>query len=132
MKTFAVIFTFCLVGALALMEEQRAKLSAHKTACIAETGVDQQLIENAKKGIIADDDKLSCFALCMLKKIGAMTDDGTINVELVRQKMLDGGIAVEKIDNIINKCADIAGPTPCKKAGNIIKCLANTNLNILN
>ncbi|KAK1120042.1 hypothetical protein K0M31_012771 [Melipona bicolor] len=107
MKTLAVIFTFCLVGVLALTEEQKAKLSAHKTACIAETGVDQQLIEDAKKGIAADDDKLSCFAFCMLKKIGAMTDDGTINVELVRQKLSDSGIPVEKIDNILNKCTDM-------------------------
>ncbi|KAK9295640.1 hypothetical protein QLX08_010070 [Tetragonisca angustula] len=132
MKTLAVIFIFCLVGVLALTEEQKVKLLAHKTACIAETGVDQKLIEDAEKGIIADDDKLSCFSFCMLKKIGAMTDDGTINAELVRQKLSHGGIAVEMIDNILNNCVDMVGSTPCKKAGNIIKYLTNNGLNLLN
>ena len=36
-----------------------------------------------------------------------MTDDGTINAELVRQKLSHGGIAVEMIDNILNNCVDM-------------------------
>ncbi|XP_003708550.1 general odorant-binding protein 56d-like [Megachile rotundata] len=133
MKTVAVIFAFCLVGALALTEEQKAKLTQHKNACITETGVDAQVVENAKTGNFAEDDeKLACFASCMLKKIGVMNADGTINVEVARQRA-PSTVPQEQVESVINKCKDTTGPNDCKKASNLVKCFKdNKSFNVLN
>ncbi|XP_029047643.2 general odorant-binding protein 56d-like [Osmia bicornis bicornis] len=134
MKTIAVIFAFCLVGALALTEEQKAKLTQHKNACITETGVDAQVVENAKSGNFAEnDDKLACFSSCMLKKIGIMGEDGTVNLDVARQRA-PANVPKDQVESVINKCKDSAtGPNDCKKAANLVKCFVdNKSFNVLN
>ncbi|CAK9824343.1 General odorant-binding protein 56a [Anthophora retusa] len=122
MKTIAVVFALCFVGALALTDEQKAKLAEYKTACIAETGVDTHLIENAKKGNVAkDDEKFGCFSSCMLKKIGIMNQDGTLNEEVARQKA-PSTIPKDQVETVINKCKTATGQTDCKKAANLVSC----------
>ncbi|CAL7937723.1 unnamed protein product [Xylocopa violacea] len=122
MKTIVVVFAFCLVGALALTEEQKAKLSEYKSACITETGVDTQVVDNAKSGNYAkDDEKLGCFTACMLKKIGIMNQDGSVNEEVAR-KRAPPNIPKEQVEDVISKCKDTTGPNDCQKASNLAQC----------
>ncbi|XP_033360900.1 general odorant-binding protein 56d-like [Bombus vosnesenskii] len=133
MRLPAIIFTFCLVGALALTEDQKAKLEEYRAACTTESGVDPQVVENAKKGNVAqDDEKLACFSFCMLRKIGIMDEDGDIKEDVAKEKMIAGGSPADKVDNVVSKCKHITGPNKCKKAGNLMKCfLENKSFNVL-
>ncbi|XP_017795892.1 PREDICTED: general odorant-binding protein 56d-like [Habropoda laboriosa] len=132
MKTIAVVFALCFVGAMALTDEQKAKLTEHKTACIAETSVDPQVVENAKKGNFAqDDEKLGCFVSCMLKKIGIMNQDGSVNEEVTRAKA-PSDIPKDQVETIINKCKTATGANDCKKAANIASCfMKNKTFSVL-
>ncbi|XP_076175217.1 uncharacterized protein LOC143150651 [Ptiloglossa arizonensis] len=122
MKTVFVVIALCIVGALALTEEQKAKLTEFKGACITETGVDAQVVENAKNGNVDEnDEKLACFSSCMLKKIGIMNQDGTVNEEVSR-KRAPAHITKEQIDDVINKCKDTTGANDCDKAAKLVKC----------
>ncbi|KAI4479640.1 hypothetical protein M0804_011037 [Polistes exclamans] len=103
-----VAFTIALfVGALALTDEQKAKLKEYKDSCIAETGVDAAIVENAKNGNIAEnDEKLSCFAACFLKKMGILSPEGNLNEEVLYAK-LPNSIPKEKADEVFQKCKSL-------------------------
>ncbi|KAL6262521.1 hypothetical protein P5V15_005317 [Pogonomyrmex californicus] len=122
MKAIVIVFAISLVTVLgALTEEQKAKLRQYKETCIAETGVDATMVENAKKGEIAEgDEKLACFATCLLKKIGIMTANGDIDWEVARAK-IPSGVPQEQADQLYNACKDVSG-TGCEKGGNVFKC----------
>ncbi|XP_033217025.1 general odorant-binding protein 56a-like [Belonocnema kinseyi] len=134
MKTVFAVFSFCLVGAMAsITDEQRAKLQEYKTSCVAETGVDAAVVQNAKEGNIAEDDeKLACFFACLLKKIGIMNTDGTINEEVARAK-IPVSVPKDKADEVINKCKLLKGATDCETAKKVMKCYGETKtFSILN
>ncbi|XP_008548247.1 general odorant-binding protein 56d [Microplitis demolitor] len=125
MKIFAVILAVCFVGALAeLTEEQLAKLREHRTACVTETGVEEDKVSKAKEGEwMMDDLKLRCFFSCMLKKISVMNEDGTFNEEKARKRIAND-LPEDKIDAVITKCKDISGGDECETAMLMMKCYA--------
>ncbi|OXU29502.1 hypothetical protein TSAR_003814 [Trichomalopsis sarcophagae] len=127
MKYFAVIFAFCFVGAMAaLTEEQKAKLKEYKYACITETGVSEDVIESVKKGEqVAFDEKLNCFSACMLKKVGIMNADGTMNEEVARAKVPQD-LPKDKVDQVINTCKAGVGKDSCETGGKVLTCLMKT------
>ncbi|XP_012540582.1 general odorant-binding protein 56d [Monomorium pharaonis] len=132
MKAIIIVLAISVIAVLGqLTDEQKAKLREHKESCISETGVDSTLIENAKKGDIAEnDEKLTCFADCLLKKIGIINANGDIDWEVARAKM-PPGVSQEQADHIHNVCKDITG-TGCEKGGNLFKCfLDNKHFHLL-
>ncbi|XP_033342464.1 general odorant-binding protein 56a [Megalopta genalis] len=133
MKAALIVFALFFVSALALTDEQKAKLTQYKKDCITDTGVDAKTVEEAKTGNFnMDDEKLACFSSCMLKKIGIMNADGSLNEETARQKA-PAEVTKEQIDDVINKCKDITGPNDCKKAANLVKCFKdNKSFSVLN
>ncbi|XP_076240646.1 general odorant-binding protein 56d-like [Calliopsis andreniformis] len=132
MKTIFVVFALCFVGALALTDEQKTKLAEFKNACITETGVEPQAIENAKSGNADENDqKLKCFASCMLKKVGVMNEDGSFNEEVTR-KRAPSHVTKDQVDDLINKCKDTTGDDVCDKAAKLVKCYKeNKTFNLL-
>ncbi|KMQ83200.1 general odorant-binding protein 56d, partial [Lasius niger] len=90
-----------------LTDEQKAKLRQYKESCINESGVDPSVVENAKKGQIAEgDEKLACFSTCMLKKIGILKANGDIDWEVARAKV-PAGTSQEEADRIYNNCQNV-------------------------
>ncbi|XP_076758405.1 general odorant-binding protein 56d-like [Xylocopa sonorina] len=132
MKTIIVVFAFCLVGALALTEEQKTKLTEYKNSCITETSVDTQVVDNAKNGNYAkDDEKLGCFTACMLKKIGIMNPDGSVNFDVARKKA-PSDINKDQVEDVISKCKDSTGSNECQTASKLAQCfLEKKSFNLL-
>ncbi|KAK2575296.1 hypothetical protein KPH14_008145 [Odynerus spinipes] len=131
---FFVAFAFAfLVGALALTDEQKAKLKAYKESCVTETGVDPVVVENAKNGnIVEGDEKLACFAACIMKKIGVLSPEGNIDEEVLRSKVPDD-IPKEQVDEVFEKCKSVDGASVCEKGGKLMKCfLENKKFTVLN
>ncbi|CAH1958897.1 unnamed protein product [Acanthoscelides obtectus] len=79
--------------------------------CVGQTGVDESLIINARKGDFSEDQKLKCYMRCIFAEIGTIEDDGSIDV--------DGVLAVlpedmrDFAEPIFRKCANIGGSDPC-------------------
>ncbi|XP_025996520.1 general odorant-binding protein 56d [Solenopsis invicta] len=132
MKAIIIVLAISFVAVLGqLTDEQKAKLRTYKESCINESGVDTTILENAKKGEVAEsDEKLACFSTCLLKKIGIMNADEDINWEVARAK-LPPGVPQEQADQIYNACKDITG-TGCEKGGKVFKCfLDNKHFHLL-
>ncbi|XP_072759369.1 general odorant-binding protein 56d-like [Anoplolepis gracilipes] len=132
MKAIIIILTVTVVAVLGqITDEQRAKLRQYKESCISETGVDPTVVENAKKGELAESDgKLVCFSDCLLRKIGIITADGDINWDVARSKV-PPNVPQEQIDLIYNNCKDIDG-NGCEKGAKLFQCfLRNKHFSLL-
>nr|QNC49766.1 odorant binding protein 1 [Trissolcus japonicus] len=132
MKFFIAVFALCIVGALgALTDEQKAKLKEHKEHCFTETGVDPAVVENVKKGQFVQDPKLACFTACVMKRIGVMNANGSINEEVARAK-LPATVSVEKAAEILGSCKSLKGANDCETAVMVFKCyMQHGKVNIL-
>lgn len=62
------------------------KLKQGRSDCEKETGVNPQLIDDAKKGKFADDAKLKDFLVCLSKKIGFVNDKGELQHAVLIEK----------------------------------------------
>ncbi|XP_025992648.1 general odorant-binding protein 56a [Solenopsis invicta] len=129
MKTIVIVLTISFIAVLGqLTDEQKANLREYKESCINETGVDTVLIENAKKGQIAEnDEKLACFATCLLKKAEIINADGHIDWKVARSKF---PVPRERLDQIYNACKHIT-ETGCEKGGKLFKCFMDNNIYLL-
>ncbi|XP_053976065.1 general odorant-binding protein 56d-like isoform X2 [Hylaeus volcanicus] len=134
MKTVAVVFVLFVASALAeLTEQQKSDLSKFADDCMTEIGIES---ESIKKMIIGQEPekngKFNCYMSCVLKKIGIIQEDGSINVDVVRQEA-PADIPKEAIEDLISKCKDTTGADDCEKAGNLIKCFVeNKTFNLFN
>nr|WNA16301.1 odorant binding protein 2C [Quadrastichus mendeli] len=125
MKCFVIVLAVCVAGAYAatLNDEQKATLKGFKEGCITESGVSADTVNAIiKGGEIKREEKLDCFSACMLKKIGIMRADGTIDVEASRAKVKTTNVDVAKADKIIDKCKDLIGKDTCETGGNVFAC----------
>ncbi|XP_058793661.1 general odorant-binding protein 56a-like [Phymastichus coffea] len=125
MKCFTIVLAVCLAGAYAatLNDEQKARLKGFKEGCITETGVSADVVNSIiKGGEIKREKSLDCFSACMLKKIGIMRDDGSIDVETARTKSRTTNVDVAKADKVIDKCKDLVGKDTCETGGNVFAC----------
>ncbi|VEN34165.1 unnamed protein product [Callosobruchus maculatus] len=95
----------------AVDEEVQALMDNLHNECLGQTGVDENLILNARKGEFPEDPKLKCYMRCILNEIGTIEDDGSIDV--------DGVLAVlpeefkDQAEPVFRKCANIGGSDPC-------------------
>nr|QDJ95972.1 odorant-binding protein 29 [Encarsia formosa] len=134
MKAFVTFFALCLaaVHAAGLTDDQKAKLADYKKSCFVETGADPNAFENYKANIVKGvevkfDDKMNCFAACMLKKIGIMRPDGTIDEAVARSKV-PKELPQDKVDQAINTCKTQVGKDNCEIGGKVTGCLVKTKV----
>ncbi|XP_036142539.1 general odorant-binding protein 56a-like [Monomorium pharaonis] len=111
--------------------EQKEKLRQHRDFCIGETGVHPTVLENVKKGqIVENDEKLNCFADCLLRRTEIITEYGDVDWDVARAK-LPRNVSQEQADQIYNACKNITG-TGCSKGANLFKCfLRNKQFHLL-
>lgn len=53
-------------------------LKHSRRGCVAETNVDEKLIDQSRDGFIPDDPALGCYISCILNQFGMFDDDGSI------------------------------------------------------
>ena len=125
MKTFALIVALCVSGALAdITSEQVTRLLRYKDECMGEIGIDDEIIEKAmKEGTSYHREvKLECFMACILKKVGIMNEDGSINVDAAKEHA-SASVPKSAVHESIKKCKDAVGANDCEKAANFVDCL---------
>lgn len=131
-----------LILQAAITSNERAKLREYATECIAVTGVSAgkeenllfypltgffithgfhflfgfaEIVENAKAGVFpVKDEKLDCFALCFLKKIGLVTAAGEFDEAVLRAK-IPADYPKTEVDKIVAQCKPL-----CNNNNNIL------------
>ncbi|XP_016845241.1 general odorant-binding protein 56d isoform X1 [Nasonia vitripennis] len=126
MKFFTVAtFAMCIIGTFAAftMTEEQAKDLQDKLDCIKETGADIATLLNIKNGIpTLYDDKVNCFAACMLEKFNIMKPDGSMD-ETVARLRASKSMSQEKVDRVLSSCKSEVGKDKCETGGKILECL---------
>nr|AZB49387.1 odorant-binding protein 6 [Heortia vitessoides] len=121
MKAF-VVFAVKLVAAQALTDEQKEKLKKHKTECLAETKVDEQLVSKLKSGDYkTENEQLKKYALCMLIKSELMTKEGKFKKDIALAKVTNPADRPQ-VEKLIDTCLANKGNTPHQTAWNYVKC----------
>ncbi|XP_013186089.1 general odorant-binding protein 56a [Amyelois transitella] len=121
MKTFIVIAA-CLVLAQALTDEQKEKLKKHRSECLAETKVDEQLVNKLKTGDYkTENEPLKKYALCMLVKSELMTKDGKFKKDVALAKVPNPADKTN-VEKLIDACLANKGNNPAQTAWNYVKC----------
>ncbi|KAJ8955677.1 hypothetical protein NQ318_008548 [Aromia moschata] len=119
--TVVVLASVGLVLGAGLTPEQKEKLSGHHKACLAETGVDSDLVTKARKGEFSEDPKLKEHIFCVAKKIGFVNDAGDFQKDVMKTK-ISAVLGDEALaEKYIAECAVSKG-TPQETAFQAIKC----------
>ncbi|XP_011311566.1 general odorant-binding protein 56a [Fopius arisanus] len=123
MKVFLVLFSVCLAAVMAqqISDIQKETLRENRDACITETGADRAEVDNAYKNEWVDNEKLRCFALCLLKKWKMMDDQGKLDETMARERM-GKVMPPAKVDELMTKCKDLKGSNPCETGYMMMKC----------
>nr|WBW64300.1 OBP4 [Frankliniella intonsa] len=118
-----VLLALCGIASagVELSEDQKQLMKQLRTACMAETGVDEATIDACKSGQFADDPKLKCYLKCTYQQMTVMDDDGAVDADMMLS-MLPEGIQ-PKAEPILNACKDLRGTDACDNAMIFNKCL---------
>nr|ALR72495.1 odorant binding protein 7 [Colaphellus bowringi] len=110
-------------GVSGLSEEMQELADMLHATCVHETGARQDDIENARKGIFAEDEKFKCYIKCIMAQMACIDEDGIIDE--------DATIAVlpeeyrNQAEPVIKKCGTKKGSNPCENAWLTHKCYQN-------
>ncbi|KAJ8924163.1 hypothetical protein NQ315_006947 [Exocentrus adspersus] len=116
-----VVLTLLVVVKAELTLEQLRKLKTHREECLKESGADPEVVSNARRGNAVDDPKLKEHLLCMFKRIGFLNDEGQLQKDVLKRKLVDVIKEEELADKLIAECV-IQGETPQATAFNSFKC----------
>ena len=118
----AVIVALCIVSSMAGDDEQKKMLKKLYDECVQETGVDKDLIVNARKGDFKDDEKLNNYFDCMAGKTGFKDENGKIKVAAVIAKLPEN-MDKEKATAAVTNCTNTDANLDKKKvAVTVFKC----------
>ncbi|KAK3926654.1 General odorant-binding protein 83a [Frankliniella fusca] len=119
----AALLALCGIASagVELSEDQKQLMKQLRTACMAETGVDEATIDACKSGQFADDPKLKCYLKCTYQQMTVMDDDGAVDADMMLS-MLPESIQ-PKAEPILNACKDLRGADACDSALVFNKCL---------
>nr|ALG36134.1 odorant binding protein 1 [Sclerodermus sp. MQW-2015] len=106
----------------ATMKQATAKL---RQECIEKTGAAEDAIDNASKGIFAEDDKLKCYFKCIFEELTVFDESGKVNYDIILEMLPEE--AKEVGQKIIDDCKDTTGKDLCELAYNINRCAYDSN-----
>ncbi|XP_047038116.1 general odorant-binding protein 56d-like [Helicoverpa zea] len=124
MKSF-VVFCVLVAGAFAanvsLPPKQNEKANQIATECMKESGLKPEVLAEAKKGHISDDEHLKKFTFCFFKKAGIVSEDGKLNTEVALAK-LPPGVDKAEAEKLLDTCKGKTGKDVTDTVFEIFKC----------
>ncbi|GAB0094924.1 hypothetical protein DMENIID0001_102500 [Sergentomyia squamirostris] len=107
-------------GKIEIPEEYREGARLLHNHCVAQTGVDEQLIYESVGGYLPDDRTLQCYIDCLFRSTGLIDDDGHILFAEIAH------IFPTEIKEIIlavtEKCKTVHGKDECETTYLTVKC----------
>ncbi|KAL1513932.1 hypothetical protein ABEB36_003270 [Hypothenemus hampei] len=118
------VFLFvALVQVKALSDKQKELLTQHYQQCIEVSKVDPTVLQKARTGDFANDDKLKQHIWCIAKKSGFQNDAGVLQRSVIKTKLKEALKGDEvKTQELVNACA-VANADPKIQAYNAFKCI---------
>ncbi|WP_156460859.1 pheromone/general odorant binding protein, partial [Sphingomonas sp. Leaf339] len=83
--------------------ESGNKIKHFSEGCMETTGVDHDIVVNARKGEFVDDEKYMKYCHCMCKKMNIMDDEGHLHEEHMLDNLPEG-LGREEGTKIMKKC----------------------------
>ncbi|XP_050362235.1 B1 protein-like [Nymphalis io] len=114
-----------------LSQTQKEKVKNYTAECMKETGVKPEILAEAKKGHLSNDEGLKKFILCFFQKANIITPDGKLNSDVALSKLPTG---IDKIAaaKTLNECKNKKGDSQADTAYEIFKCYyTNTKQHVL-
>ncbi|XP_026736312.1 general odorant-binding protein 56d-like [Trichoplusia ni] len=124
MKSFVIL---CIVVAginahsVHLPETQKEKAQAISKECIKESGVKTEVLEEAKKGHLSEDETFKKFVHCFFHKADIVNADGKLNLDVALAK-LPPGIDKADAEKLLKGCMNHTGKDAVDKTYEIFKC----------
>uniref|UniRef100_A0A1B0D9P2 Uncharacterized protein n=1 Tax=Phlebotomus papatasi TaxID=29031 RepID=A0A1B0D9P2_PHLPP len=108
-----IIIVTVIASAMFAMSNAQVLTLGHVVSCAKEDGVtDEQLVEIEGGNFSSVTDFFGCFADCMSRKVGYLTDDG------FQWDALKGGLSAsfgeDKVDKLIETCGGELGSENCR------------------
>ncbi|KAL1513933.1 hypothetical protein ABEB36_003271 [Hypothenemus hampei] len=118
------VFLFvALVQVKALTDKQKELLAQHYKQCVELSKVDPTVLQKARSGDFANDDKLKQHILCIAKKSGFQNEAGVLQRSVIKTKLKEALKGDEvKTQELVNTCA-VAKPDPKLQAFEAFKCI---------
>ncbi|XP_025837222.1 general odorant-binding protein 83a isoform X2 [Agrilus planipennis] len=105
---------------LCISEEMMELAKMLHDNCQGETGVPEEMIENARKGDFADDDRFKCYLKCVMVQMAVMNDEGVVDPEAVVAVLPDE--LKDVLSGSIRACGGKVGKDQCENAWLTHKC----------
>ncbi|THK33255.1 general odorant-binding protein 69a [Diachasma alloeum] len=131
MNTSATVLVFCaLAVTLVLGHHPKPMFAAAAEKCIEKTGVDLDALKTLHEtGGVNADEKLKCFGACIMKGLGVMAEDGTVDVEAAKELVPSDVPDRDKIVAVIEACHHEKGANECETAHAIGMCMHKNHMN---
>uniref|UniRef100_A0A0C9R1T1 Obp56d_3 protein n=2 Tax=Fopius arisanus TaxID=64838 RepID=A0A0C9R1T1_9HYME len=124
MNTSIVVLVLCALAAAAWGKEIPEEIRAGTAKCIEITGLDPDVFKSLHEtGFENADDKVKCFGACLLKQIGVMAEDGSVDVETAKSLVPSDMPNHDRIVEFIETCHAEKGANECETAHAIGMCM---------
>nr|UWL63300.1 odorant binding protein 10 [Pagiophloeus tsushimanus] len=119
---FLTVIVFVTVKAQDFTKEEVEKIKLMHESCIKETSVDRAVVENAMKGIYADDSKLKDNIYCLNKKFGFQNEAGDISPDTLTKHLIEKFPNEAMVTAAVKQCSQKKA-TPTETGFELVKCL---------
>ncbi|XP_038208178.1 general odorant-binding protein 69a-like [Zerene cesonia] len=136
MKAFqflCIVILACGVNAhnVHLSSAQKEKVQQYTAECVKESGVKSEIIAEAKKGQVSEDDGFKKFIFCFFQKSGIVSSEGKLNMEVALSK-LPAGIDKAAASKLLEECKNKKGKDMVDTTFEIFKCYyVNTKQHVI-
>ncbi|KAI5699720.1 general odorant-binding protein 83a-like [Diaphorina citri] len=120
--------SFLLYCSAEIDESMKAVAKMIHDQCVDDSGVDPAVMDRIfSTKTMEPDEKFKCYLMCGLQQISAMDDDGNVDSEVFIGTMPEEfkSYAME----VVKKCSDVGGTSPCDKAYNMNVCAQKVDPN---
>ncbi|XP_043286952.1 general odorant-binding protein 83a-like [Venturia canescens] len=114
------LLILCLADIGAITNEMKQMAQVLHDACVEETGVQERLIEECRKGVFSEDSNLKCYIKCLMTKVPLMTEDGDIDEDFIIKVM--PAEFKEIAIPVVRACGTVKGADHCETAFLTNKC----------
>lgn len=119
---FVIFGLFSIAVAAPFTDDQIQKAQNHVKECLEELNMDPSTAQKLKDGDFSvDDEKVQCFAFCVLRKAGFVDSNGDQKIDVISKK-LSVNKDKDQVAAAIELCKDVKGSSPCNKAYEAFRC----------
>uniref|UniRef100_A0A1S5VFI5 Odorant binding protein n=1 Tax=Meteorus pulchricornis TaxID=51522 RepID=A0A1S5VFI5_9HYME len=111
------------IGVLTHHHGPPPEVKAAMDKCVKEAGGDESTMPNLRRHEELADPKFKCVAACVMKELGQMSADGTVDKNSAFAKMPEDIPDRDKLIAEMGPCFDEKGADECETANLIRKCM---------